>query len=160
MLGFGRSNSNLPGHDSGVGASRTGAFFAAIFALLLWILFFATPVAAVLFRAGSSGPWDPVVGAVAWVTLQQALLSLTLSLALGVPLGLAVAQFLPRDSRTAAWTRSSLAAPFGVPTVVAGLVGLQWMGQNGWLARAGSTGNKSKKPATTKSKGRSCPSRF
>jgi len=140
MLGFGRSKSNLPGPRSGVGAPRTGAFVAAFFALLLWILFFATPVAAVLFRAGNSGPWDPVVGAVAWVTLRQALLSLTFSLAFGVPLGLVVAWLLPRDSRSAAWARSSLAAPFGVPTVVAGLVGLQWMGKNGWLAQAGLPG--------------------
>ncbi len=140
MLGFGRFSSKISRHRASVGAPSHWVFFAATIALFFWVLFFLFPVAAVIVRAGKSGPWDPVVGAVAWVTLKQAVLSLLLSLALGVPIGLAMASILPRDSWPAAWVRALLGAPFGVPTVVAGLVGLQWMGRNGWLARAGLPG--------------------
>src|SRR4051794_4528650 len=71
---------------------------------------------------------DPVVLVIARATLGQALLSTLISAALGLPLGLWLGRFISKnpDSRiTALFT-----LPYGVPTVIAGMAWVSWLGRS------------------------------
>jgi thiamine transport system permease protein len=100
-----------------------------------WILGVAAPLAAIGARLGGEGVAalvDPDVLGVAWATARQAGMSTLISVAVGLPLGLAVARV---SGRAASALDSLLGLPQGVPTVVAATAWVAWLGRSGWLAR-------------------------
>ncbi len=72
---------------------------------------------------------DPVVLAVAKATVLQASVSTAISACVGLPLGLWLGA--ARAARSARAGRVLLLLPYGVPTVVAALAWVQWLGQSG-----------------------------
>lgn len=112
---------------------------------LFWVLCVALPVGAVLARAAaerllsSQAFFDPLVVRIAELTLGQALLSAGISALIGLPLGLWMggrAHGRPgANGAGGGWARFFLALPFGVPTVVAGLAWVAWLGRSGIVAR-------------------------
>lgn len=103
-------------------------------------LFLGAPLAAIVRSAASGGAerlaelaFDPVILSVAGFTAGQALLSAALSLAIGLPLGLAFGGYVSRSGHTlqARLAQVLLAIPYGVPTVVAGLVAVACLGRSG-----------------------------
>jgi thiamine transport system permease protein len=98
----------------------TLAFVAGTLVVPLWALYrnsAALPDAALL---------DPLVLATVRRTAGQALFSVFFSALIGIPLGLWIAG----RSRAA---EILLAIPYGVPTVVAGMAGVAWLGRTGLL---------------------------
>lgn len=80
--------------------------------------------------------FDPGVLAVVSLTLRQAFLSAALSAVLGLPLGLWLGA-QAKGSRFSRFLEMALALPFGVPSIVAGLSWVVWLGRSGILAMAG-----------------------
>jgi thiamine transport system permease protein len=109
---------------------------AAFVALLAWfIALVLIPLGAVFARVGNSeglASWmNPVVLAIARLTVEQAFLSTLFSALIGLPLGLWMAKLRSRVGF------SLLAVPYGVPTIVAGAAWILWLGRSGILARLG-----------------------
>lgn len=107
-----------------------------------WAFCVVFPVGAVLARAASEhlfsrlAFFDPAILGIAEATLGQALLSSGISAVIGLPLGLWVAGCSRgADGRPGEWARFLLALPFGVPTIVAALAWVAWLGRSGAFAQ-------------------------
>ena len=114
---------------------------AHIWALLFWLFCVVIPIVALLSRAmhssGWNSLWDPNILAISRATVWQASWSTAISVILGLPLGLWVGNYLSSGGRGGSWAQAMLALPFGIPTVVAGMVWVSWLGRAGILSRLG-----------------------
>lgn len=98
---------------------------ATVLSAGFWMLVVAVPIGVVLMRGVSvGGLLDPDVLYWVRVTGIQAVASTVLSVGVGLPLGLWI-----RGGRTA---EALLAVPFGIPTVVAAMSWIAWLGYYSW----------------------------
>jgi thiamine transport system permease protein len=98
-------------------------------------LFFYFPLSRILTRAVSANSltaiFRPEVGAVVWFTLWQALASIVICLAIGLPMAFLLYR---RSFFGSKLIRSLLAVPFVLPTIVVAIALAPMRGLPGWLA--------------------------
>lgn len=118
-----------------------GTLLLAALPVAFFAIFFAYPVAAILWRGFAPDGrlslgvvadvvTDPFLRGVAWFTLWQALVSTVLTVLLGLPAAYVVSHF---DFRGRRWFRALLTVPFVMPTVVVGTAFLVLLGPSGPL---------------------------
>ena len=112
---------------------------AGLWSFGFWILGVAVPIGSILAEGGEYLKWgqlfDPVVMAVLAATLKQVFWSTFFAGGLGLILGLMLGQ-VARASQSSRFL-FVFSLPMVVPTVVAGLGWLIWMGRSGLLTRLG-----------------------
>lgn len=117
---------------------RTILLLSTMLVAAFWFGCIAFPIFSLVGRGGFSAQgwlklFDSETLSVVRGTLGQALISLSISVAIGFPLGI----WLGAPPRIGRFSSALLALPFSVPTVVAGLVGVLWMGRTGLFSRFG-----------------------
>ncbi len=122
---------------------RVLGWIAFVWAMGFVAFCLGAPLGALLLRvfmsSGSHPEFVDLVGVwtVVQATVQQAFWSVFFSVGLGFPLGLWVGTQVSCGSRTGRACEILLGLPYGVPTVVAGLTGVLWLGRSGILAGLG-----------------------
>lgn len=119
--------------------SRFVFFVAALWMLAFWVFGFGLPLLAMIREGvrdlGLSQVFDPTVLGVARATLRQVFWSTLFSGGIGLILGLWVGRGSSRDLSPRLLSLFSI--PVAIPTVVAGLGWLVWIGKSGILSRLG-----------------------
>jgi thiamine transport system permease protein len=106
-------------------------WISVLWSASFWVGLVLVPVLALLAESGGGEVplLDPVILAIAGMTFVQALMSSVLASGIGLVLGLWAGDIFSRSS--ARFLRFLLLLPYGVPTVVAGLAWIGWLGQSG-----------------------------
>jgi thiamine transport system permease protein len=114
-------------------------WISAVWTIGFWSTCVALPVVWVVKQALGGEGWglffDPSLLSVVQATVFQAFWSTAISGVLGLPLGLWIGRSTPHFAKTL--SQIFLSVPYGVPTVVAAMAWVLWIGRTGILAQMG-----------------------